>query len=177
MRYNNTKKIIIDERKLNILVRLGCPDKQILDVIKTGNFEKTGDSIIDETLECLVDFKEFDNWGGKRTGAGRPPKIKEDNQVENQDDIQDGNQDIIQVVDKDKDRDINKKGDCKGGKKKVLIDEYFNFGDCEDVIDIANQYDERVLNRLYKFLMDTFMGSQVDVEWIRKQAERFANGT
>lgn len=71
---------------------------------------------------------------------------------------------------------INKNIINNNNNKKILIDEYFNFGDCEDVRDIANEYDERVLNSLYKFLMGTFMGQRVDVDWIRKQAERFANG-
>lgn len=57
--------------------------------------------------------------------------------------------------------------------KKVLIDEYFNFGDCEDVREIANEYNEKVLDGLYKFLIGTFMGQCVDVAWIKKQAEKF----
>lgn len=60
--------------------------------------------------------------------------------------------------------------------KKVLIDEYFNFGDCEEVRDIGNKYDMRVLDNLHRFLVNTFMGQRVDVAFIEKQAERFANG-
>lgn len=102
MQYRNVKKIIIDKMKLDILMRLGCPDNQIIELIKTGNFTPTGDSVIDETLECLLDFKEFDNWGGKRPGSGRPKKHLE-NQDENQDENHLDNQDANQVVDKDKD--------------------------------------------------------------------------
>ena len=98
MQYRNVKKIIIDKMKLDILMRLGCPDNQIIELIKTGNFTPTGDSVIDETLECLLDFKEFDNWGGKRPGSGRPKK-----HLENQDENHLDNQDANQVVDKDKD--------------------------------------------------------------------------
>lgn len=122
MQYKNAKKIIIDKIKLDILLRLGCPDAQILQIIKTGDFTRTGDSLIDETLECLVDFKEFDNWGGKRPGAGRPK-----NQVENHLDNQDANQDV------DKDKDIynnlnnniyNKKTANENLEGYILIDEH-----------------------------------------------------
>ena len=108
MQYQKNIKIIIDKRKLDVLTRIGCPDEKILSLLKTGKFEPTGDKLIDETLECLVDIKEFDNWGGKREGAGRPKKNQVDIQVENQDENHLGNQDANQVADIDKDRDIDK---------------------------------------------------------------------
>ena len=102
MQYQKNIKIIIDKRKLDVLTRIGCPDEKILSLLKTGKFEPTGDKLIDETLECLIDIKEFDNWGGKREGAGRPKKNQDENHL--------GNQDANQVadIDKDKDRDIDK---------------------------------------------------------------------
>ena len=80
MQYKDITKIIIDKRKLDILVRLGCPDKNLLERIKTGKVIKTGDKLIDDTLECLIDVRNFDNWGGKREGAGRPRKNQDENQ-------------------------------------------------------------------------------------------------
>ena len=112
MQYKNATKIIIDKRKLDILLRLGCPDKQILELIKTGEFTKTGDSLVDETLECLLDVKCFRNWGGSRENSGRKSNNSNKlNQVDFQDEKQDEkqdenhlvNQDIFQVVDIDKD--------------------------------------------------------------------------
>lgn len=61
--------------------------------------------------------------------------------------------------------------------KKVLIDEYFNFGDVEEVREIANTYEIRVLDNLQKFLINTFFGQEIDVDFIQKQAERFSGGT
>lgn len=61
--------------------------------------------------------------------------------------------------------------------KKVLIDEYFNFGDVEEVREIANTYEIRVLDNLQKFLVNTFFGQEIDVDFIQKQAERFSGGT
>lgn len=107
MQYKNNKKIIIDQRKLEFLFRLGCPDKQIIELLKTGDFTSTGDNLIDETLESLLDFKVFENWGGARKGVGRKPKKSgKKNQLENQDENQLENQDDGQVVDKDIDKDI-----------------------------------------------------------------------
>lgn len=174
MQYKNSQKIIIDKRKLDLLIRLGCPDSAIISMIKDRTFNKTGDQLIDETLECLVDVKDFGNWGGNHNPKGKNQytKVNDFGQV----DHQLAGQVCGQVVDKDKDRDIYIKGDCKGGKQKVLIDEYFNFGDCEEVRDIGNKYDMRVLDNLHRFLVNTFMGQRVDVAFIEKQAERFANG-
>ena len=120
MQYKNATKIIIDKRKLDILIRIGCPDKQILELIKTGKFTKTGDSLIDETLECLADFKEFKNWGGNHNpkGISGYNKKKNNRQVDGQVDKQDD----CQVVDKDKDKDkdLNK----KNNKKEIYKDNF-----------------------------------------------------
>jgi len=96
--------MIIDKRKFDLLIRLGCPDEIIFEKIKTGKCKKTGDKFIDETIECLIDLRSFKNWGGSRKNAGR-----KGNQLENQDEIQVENQDAFQVVDKDIDidKDIN----------------------------------------------------------------------
>ena len=125
-----TKKIIIDEQKLNVLIRLGCPDDRLLSVIKTGKFEKVGDNIIDEILECLVDRKEFKNWGGNHNpnGINNCNKKKKRGQVDQQVDGQVGGQ----VVDKDKDIDIDidkereNKRDYKGEKKDNFYGELNN---------------------------------------------------
>lgn len=127
MQYKQNQKIIIDKRKLDILIRIGCPDEQLLQLIKTGTFEKTGDKLIDDTLECLVDIKDFNNWGGVREGAGRKKK----NQVDNQDDRQ------LEDIDKDKDIYISLDkclSNSKGGLKKKT----------EDMIkDLANNISEK----------------------------------
>ena len=122
MQYKQSKKIIIDSNKLAVLIRIGCPDKQLLDLIKTGTFERTGDTLIDDTLECLIDLKTFKNWGGKRDNAGRPKKNQLENQDENQLENQDGNQDAFQVVDKDidKDKEVNKGIKERGIRGKPL---------------------------------------------------------
>lgn len=115
MQYKETKKIMIDQRKLETLFRIGCPDNLIIELLKTRTFTPTGDSLIDDNLESLLDYKYFVNngWGGKRNGAGRKSqKTSKNNHLENQDenqvDNQDANQDIIKPVDKDIDNIKNK---------------------------------------------------------------------
>ena len=109
MQYRKSTKLVIDKRKLDVLIRLGCPDRQLLDVIKTGKFKKTGDSLLDETLECLVDIKDFKNWGGNHNPKGKNQFTKEDNlgQVDHQVEGQLEGQDIGQVVDKDRENTPN----------------------------------------------------------------------
>lgn len=136
MQYKNATKLIIDKRKLDILLRLGCPDKQILELIKTGEFTKTGDSLVDETLECLLDVKCFRNWGGNRENSGRKSNnFNKLNQVENQVDFQDekqdenhlANQDIFQVVDKDKDKDIYNINNNNNNLNNIYIQQFEEF--------------------------------------------------
>lgn len=76
-----SKKLIIDYNKLRSLIRFDCPEHLIIQALKLEPVGKTGDELIDDILESLVDYREFDNWGGDRLGAGRKPK----NQLENQD--------------------------------------------------------------------------------------------
>ena len=76
-----SKKLIIDYNKLRSLFRFNCSEHLIIQALKLEPVEKTGDELIDDILESLVNYREFDNWGGGRLGAGRKPK----NQLENQD--------------------------------------------------------------------------------------------
>ena len=113
MQYKTNQKIIIDKRKLETLKRLNCPKEILIDLIFENKLTLTGDSLIDDNLESLIEIKEFENWGGFRKGSGRKPsqtqqKNQDDNQDENQLDNHLGNQDANQVVDKDKDIDIDK---------------------------------------------------------------------
>lgn len=108
MDYKDSTKIIFNKRKLDILIRLGCPDKPLLEILKTGKFTKTGDKLIDETLESLVDFKCFKNWGGNHNpkGINGCNKTKKLGQVDLQVDQQVDRSRFGQV--EDRDRDINK---------------------------------------------------------------------
>lgn len=142
MRYEKTIKILIDKRKLDILIRLNCPKQNIIDLIFENKLTLTGDNLIDENLETLIDIKEFQNWGGKRKGSGRPKnnqvenhlENQVENQVENQDVNHLANQDINQVEDKDKDKDK----DININNKSNIIDIYCN-KDFEKVFNIYKE--------------------------------------
>lgn len=134
MQYKDTKKIMIDQRKLETLFRIGCPDNLIIELLKTRTFTPTGDSLIDDNLESLLDYRYFVNngWGGKRNGAGRKSqKTGENNQDENQDenhlDYQDDNQDKIKFVDKDIDNKESK-GGVGEKREKITEDTMFEAG-------------------------------------------------
>lgn len=91
MQHKTYIKIVFDKRKLDTVIRLGCPDDVLLKLLKTGEVTKTGDSLIDEYLESMIDIKEFSNWGGCRKNSGRKSKNNQDeNQLEKQDDNQEG---------------------------------------------------------------------------------------
>lgn len=90
MKYKTETHIVIDARKLDILLRLGCSEQVIFAKICGKNVKSSGDKLIDETLDCLVSRKTYTNWGGARINSGK--KSKKLNQVENQVENQDGNQ-------------------------------------------------------------------------------------
>lgn len=115
MQYKTNIKLVIDKRKLETLLRLNCPKEILTDLIFEGKLTLTGDSLIDDNLESLMEIKEFNNWGGGREGAGRPKKIQVKNQVKNQDENQ-LEKDLIffkcnQLADKDIDKDKDKDKD------------------------------------------------------------------
>lgn len=132
MQYKTNIKIMVDKRKLDILLRLKCPEEILWEVIKTGEVHKTGDSLIDETLETLVDIKEFKNWGGSRKGSGRKSKNNQDeNQLEKQDESNLADKDI----DIDIDNTINSTNNTNINKRKDI----FCNSDFEKCFSIYNE--------------------------------------
>lgn len=105
---------MLDQRKLETLFRIGCHDNLIIELLKTGTFTPTGDTLIDDNLESLIDHKIFNNnnWGGKREGAGRPKNNQVENQVENQDKNQDTD---IDIYNNNNNNNIYSRDSNKGG--------------------------------------------------------------
>jgi len=117
MQYKRNYKILIDKRKLDTLIRLNCPKEILIDLILENKLTLTGDPLIDDNLESLLEIKEFKNWGGNRNpkGTNQYSLGQVDHQVDHQ---LDHGQDVGQVVDKDKDTD--KDIDTHTNKKEVL---------------------------------------------------------
>ena len=128
MQYKKNIKIIIDKRKLDLLLRLNCPKKILYDAVINNKITKVGDELIDDTLESLIDVKEFSNWGGKRAGSGRKNHLE--NHLENQK--------HNQVVDKDIDKDIEI-------DKDIRIDYYSN-PIIEQVFNIYKEHCTNLVN-------------------------------
>lgn len=139
MQYKNNTKIIIDKRKLDLLLRLKCSKDVIYNAIVYGKIKKVGDELIDDTLETLVDRKEFKNWGGNHNPAGRNQhqnKNKKRGQLDHQLDLQDGGQNIGQVVDKDKDKDRDRDID----KDNNAVIDYLSNPIIEKVFEIYRKH-------------------------------------
>lgn len=83
MKFHTETHIILDARKLEMLLRLGCEKDVIFNVICGKKHKSSGDKLIDDLLECLATKKTYNNWGGSRRNAGRK-HIKLENQDENQ---------------------------------------------------------------------------------------------
>lgn len=88
MKFHTETHIVIDARKLEMLLRLGCEKDVIFNVICGKKHKSSGDKLIDDLLECLATKKTYNNWGGNRRNAGRKHfqvENQDENQVENQD--------------------------------------------------------------------------------------------
>lgn len=118
MQNKTNTKIIIDKLKLDTLCRLGCSDEVLLKLIKTGIYEPTGDSLIDQYLESLLTVKTFDNWGGLRK---KQAKNHLDSQLDKQDDYHLDSQLADKDKDKDKDKDRDKDRDKDKDKNKDRV--------------------------------------------------------
>lgn len=70
MQYKSNTKILIDKRKFETLLRLNCPKQILIDLIFENKLSLTGDKLIDDNLESLIEEKEFRNWGGNRNPKG-----------------------------------------------------------------------------------------------------------
>lgn len=157
MQYKSNKKIILDKRKLDTVIRLGCPSDVLLCLITTGKYKPTGDSLIDENLESMRDEKEFTNWGGNRNPTGKNQYTNKNNalgQVDHHLDHQDEAQDIGQLEDIDKDKDKDKY------KYKIKNNRY---GECKNVLLTEEQYNKlssehKNLNQAIEKL-DTWLGT------------------
>ncbi len=143
MRYKTTQKILIDKRKLDTLIRLDCPKEILIDLIFENKLTLTGDSLIDDNLESLLEIKEFENWGGSRKGSGRLKKNQLENQDENQDENQLENQDAFQVGDKDKDKDYDKDKDID--KDISFKEDVFFDKNIQKVISLYKEHCKRLI--------------------------------
>lgn len=191
MQYKKNVKIIIDKRKLDILLRLNCDKNIILDAIIYNKINLTGDELIDENLETLVDIKEFNNWGGKRNNSGRKKNNQVENQLENQLDYQEYNQVVDIDIDKDKDININKKIDkyinpyknhFELNYKSILKSKPFlSSKDLDKIIELYSIYDEEIIiQALQKLKNIAFEGIDFkpSASWLLKDNnfERVMNG-
>lgn len=91
MKYQKETHIIIDERKLELLLRLGCDEHKIFEVICGKKPRSSGDKLIDDTLECFVSKRTYKNWGGNHNPQGKNQYTKngqDGGQVEGQVDHQ-----------------------------------------------------------------------------------------
>jgi len=128
MQYKSNKKIIIDKRKLDTVIRLGCPSDVLLCLITTGTVSPTGDSLIDENLESMREEKEFTNWGGNHNPTGKNQySNKKSGQLDGQKRCQLDRQDDCQVVDKDIDKDLKIKEVNKKEIYKERFEEWWSF--------------------------------------------------
>ena len=154
MQYKTSKKILIDKRKLDVLIRLNCPKELLFDAIVNNKITKTGDDLIDDNLESLVDIKEFKNWGGNHNPTGKNQYTRnrgqDGGQLDQQDGGQLGGQDIGQDVDKDKDIDKDK------DKDNIAKIDYYNNPIIEKVFEIYKSHCGNLvkLDRFYKRNVD-----------------------
>lgn len=139
MRYKKSIKILIDKRKLDTLIRLDCPKEILIDLIFENKLNLTGDSLIDDNLESLIEIKEFKNWGGNHN-----PKGNNQYTLGQVDHIVDLGQNVGQVGDKDKDydkdKDIDKDKDLSINQDIFLKEDLFFDKNVQKVISLYKEH-------------------------------------
>ncbi len=99
-------KIIIDERKLQVLIRLGVDEHIIFEKIQNPKkILKTGDKLVDSLLLDFCVFKEFAGWGGNHNPSGKNQYSKEVKIGQLDRHLAGQVVDIDKDIDKDKDKD------------------------------------------------------------------------
>lgn len=158
--------VILSKRTLEILCRIGCSEGEIINLLKTGTHEKTGDALIDELLdELIIPIQKTNNpeiepapaaRGGNHNpnGANQYSDIETDNKKEVY-------EHIIANIGKDR-------------KDLILITKSFKCSDFEVFTPYIIEMPETVIKSVEAWLRKVKINESVSVEFIVKQFFNFA---
>lgn len=163
--FEKSQQIILNKSILEILFRIGCPDEEIINLLKTGTAKKTNDSLINELLnELIINPQELKtesepqptSRGGNHnpSGANQYSDIETDNKKE-----------VFEHI-------IANVG--KHRKDLILITKNFNCNDFEIFSPYISEMPASVIKSVENWLCKVKLNESVSVEFIIKQFFNFA---
>lgn len=163
------QNIILNKRTLEILFRIGCPETEIINVLKTGAHASTGDNLIDDLLDELV-VSQTQNAESKPeqpepvpTGRGGNHNPTGNNQYS---DIEtDNKKEVFEHI-------VANIGNKR--KDLILITEKFSCNDFEVFNPYITEMPENVIKSVENWLRKVKLNESVSVEFIIKQFFNFA---
>lgn len=167
---DNTQTLILNKRTLEILFRIGCPDNEIINLLKTGAFEQTGDNLVDDLLNELIIPKINDKTdttqellepaptarGGNHNPTGQ--NQYSDMEIENKKEVYNH---IINSIGSDR-------------KNLILVDKNFNCSNYEVFNLYIKEMPQSVIKSVENWLRKVKLNESVTVEFIIKQFFNFA---
>ena len=163
-----TQNIILNKRTLEILFRIECPEREIINLLKTGLYEKTGDSLIDDLLDELIiqepeeipqNFDE-EPVPVARGGNHNPNGVNQYSDIET-----DNKKEVYNQI-------VNMFGVNR--KNLILIDKNFSCSNYEVFSPYLKEMPESVIHAVEIWLRKVKINESVTVEFIVKQFFNFA---
>lgn len=163
--YEKTQTIILNKRTLEILFRIGCPDNEIINLLKTGARANTKDNLINDLLNELIIQQPNETppepTAPMRGGNHNPNGINQYSDIETNNKKEVFNQ-IVNTI---------------GGDRKniILIDKNFNCSDYDVFNPYIKEMPEFVIHSVENWLRKVKQNESVTIEFIVKQFFNFAH--
>lgn len=166
--FEKSSKVVLNKRTLEILFRIGCPDKEIINLLKNGTYTKTNDALIDDLLaeliipqsEEIIEKPEENSAPVARGGNHNPNGVNQYSDIE-----ADNKKEIYEHI-------IANIG--KNRKDLILITKNFNCSDFEIFTPYITEMPESVIKSVENWLRKVKLNESVSIEFIVKQFFNFA---
>lgn len=161
-----TQQIILNKKILEILCRIGCSDGEIVSLLKTGAYEKTGDALIDELLDELI-IPSKNIHGSEQEPA---PSARGGNHNPN-------GTNQYSDIETDNKKEVYKHIVANVGKERkdlILITKNFKCVDYQVFTPYITEMPDTVIKSVENWLRKIKLNEQVSVEFITKQFFNFA---
>ena len=164
---DKTQTLILNKRTLEILFRIGCQDSEIINLLKNGTHEKTGDNLIDDLLDELIiqeseetPTESLEPAPTARGGNHNPTGQNQYSDIETENKKEIYNQ-IVNMFGSDR-------------KNLILIDKNFSCNNYDIFIPYLKEMPQSIIKSVENWLRKVKLNESVTVEFIIKQFFNFA---
>lgn len=161
------QNLILNKRTLEILFRIGCPESEIISLLKTGVYTKTNDELIDDLLnELIISQPEL----GQTTAQEPAPTARGGNHNPT------GQNQYSDIETNNKKEIYNKIVNMFGADRKnlILIDKNFSCNNYDIFSPYLKEMPQTIIKSVENWLRKVKLNESVTVEFIIKQFFNFA---